>query len=158
MGSNEKNPVYLFVSQQCRYCPDLIDEIKKKPKLAQQIQMVQVEMQSNLPQGLQSVPALLVEGKLYQGNDAFVWVSKFGEIEAGIIPGGKGSSGYSFLVGGEGGQVGSQFAEIGAMSGSDGIPLGQAQEQNDNAKNKLGQINLDQLQAQRNRDIQVPKH
>lgn len=118
--------IYLFVSKNCRHCPDLIKEIQKKPELAKKIQAVGVENVSSLPPGLTRVPGLLVEGKVIMGNDCFKWVNEYGEIGAG--PSFHSSSGFqvdsfSFIESGASqGPTGTNtYSFIGENQGSEGI-------------------------------------
>lgn len=96
---DNKTPIYLFISQDCRNSIALIEEIKKKPEIAKNIQAISVESAPHLPPNLTHVPTLLIEGKMIVGKECFTWIQEQGNLEAGplITSHGFDTSSYSFI-------------------------------------------------------------
>lgn len=121
----QPKPIYLFISQNCNHCRELIQLIQQKPELAKRVQGVNVENTPKLPPGLTRVPGLFIDGKVYMGKDCFEWVNKFGEIEASPAfssAGGFEASGYSFLdTEGDGPPGTGIYSFLGESNGSEGL-------------------------------------
>lgn len=120
------SPIYLFVSQSCEHCRELIQLIQQKPELSKRVQGVSVETASKLPDGLTKVPAMFLDGKLTQGKDCFDWVNKFGEIESSPTfsnSGGFEASGYSFLGESEDNAGTGSYSFLGESAGSEGLDM-----------------------------------
>jgi hypothetical protein len=152
-------PIYLFISQSCQYCRELIQEMQKKPELAKRVQAVSIENTPKLPPGLTRVPGILHEGKITMGTDCFEFVEKFGELGTSPVFSGNGfeADGYSFLdeSNGGGGETGSDnFSFIGADNGSAGIDTSQVDQSN---KQEQGQrkesVNMDSITQQRQQEM-----
>lgn len=146
-------PIFLFISRDCKHCHELIKEIQLKPSLSKKVQGVSIENAPRLPPGLNSVPSLLVNGQLISGNNCFNWVKEQQEeIEAGPSIGAKGgfeSDSYSFLNAEDSGGN-SAFSFLGAEDGSQGIDH---QKANSSDGSKMGDISPQQLQEQRNMEM-----
>lgn len=127
----QAQPIYLFVSKDCNNCVTLVNEIRKKPDVAKNIQAVPVETAPRLPPNLTHVPTILHEGKMYVGKDCFEWLRKQGELDAAPPMSSKGgtfdNSNYSFIGSDnsgstlEGGGLGDYYSFIGQPNGSEGI-------------------------------------
>lgn len=165
---DQKTPIYLFLSKDCKNCIDLINEIKKKPELAKNIQAIPIETAPRLPPNLTHVPTILENGKMMVGKDCFEWVKNYGELEAGPLINTKGmfdNSNYSFIGSNDsastmmGGGVGGAYSFLGQTNGSEGIDPNQVNAKV-NAESQGAQLaknstmrNFEQLQQQRDKDI-----
>lgn len=159
-------PIYLFISQNCTHCHELIQLIQQKPELAKRVQGVPVESSPKLPPGLTKVPGLYIDGKIVMGTDCFDWVNKYGEIESSpsfSSAGGFEASGFSYL-GSESDSgpsgVGS-YSFLGDDDGSNGLDKKQIdsmlqQEQGGGSKSNSGGgggMDMDAIVNQRMRDV-----
>ena len=134
----QQSPIYLFISKDCQNSMKLIEEIKKKPEIAKNIQAVPIETAPKLPPNLSHVPTLMIEGNLLVGKQCFSWIESQGELDAGPVIGAKGfeTSSYSFLGNDEssqGGNPSESFSFIGQRNGSEGVN-GKAVDENINAE------------------------
>lgn len=159
-----QEPIYLFVSRNCKHCPDVIQAIQQKPQLAKLVQVVSVENVPRLPEGLSKVPALIVQGKILMGNDCFQYVQKHGELEAS--PTYSNSAGYqvdpySYINESSGGgpQGTESYSYIGEQTGSSGIDPSkidqfhqQEMAQKSNTRNTTS-MNMDALEQQRRQEF-----
>ena len=166
MGDNQKEPqpIYLFISQSCQHCRELIQQIQAKEELARIVQVVSVENTPKLPPGLTKVPGILAEGQIKMGNDCFEFVTSYGEIKESPTythGGGFEADGFSYLEGtntaGPGGTE--SFSFLGAQNGSEGIDTNQTdvqhkQEIDQRSSNKMGALNMDTITQQRSQEVQ----
>ena len=154
----QPQPIYLFISQDCDHSLKLINELRKKPDIAKNIQAIPIETAPRLPPNLTSVPTLLVEGKMLVGKQCFEWINSQGELEPGPVLGAKGfeTSNYSFLGNDSNGGVGNSFSFIGQQNGSEGVNSGQvdaqAAQETSQAQNSK-QLDFEALQRQRDQDV-----
>lgn len=158
MEQKQEQPIYLFVSQSCKHCHKLIQEIQQKPELAKKVQGVPVETVPKLPDGVTKVPSLLVNGKILTGKKCFEWVSKYGEIEASPVysaASGFESDGFSYLEDSNGGGGSGLYSFIGAEDGSQGIDKREVdnnyKQETNNSKNNT--VDMDMLRQQRMKEI-----
>ena len=130
-------PIYLFISKDCENCRNLIQEIRKKPDIAKNIQAVPIETTQRLPPNLTHVPTIMDKGKMMVGKDCFEWIAKQGELEAAPLMSAKGSfenSNYSFIGSDDsgstldGGGMGDNYSFIGQKNGSEGVETPSAAE------------------------------
>lgn len=156
----QPNPIYLFVSQSCTHCRELIQLIQQKPELAKRVQGVNVESTPKLPEGLTKVPGMLVNGQIKMGKECFEWVTKFGEIEASPAfssAHGFESTGYSFLETDDDGPPGTGvYSFLGESNGSDDLDKKQIDnmrrmEEGGRNSNNIN-MNMEQLKNQRMQD------
>ncbi len=159
MNEETKQPehVYVFISQSCNYCMELIQEIRKNEKIARVTEVVAVENTPRLPPGLTKVPAVLSGGKLKMGTEAFDFVVNYGEIGTSPVFTGNGfeSDSYSSLDGGDSGGSDS-FSFLGAENGMSGVDQSGIDKQNKMEQVQKGNnsVSMDNLTQQRNRDVQ----
>ena len=156
-----KSPIYLFVSKDCSSCVTFVNEVRKKPDVAKNIQAIPVETAPKLPPNLTHVPTIMQDGKMYVGKECFEWLRKQGELEAGPLISAKGSfenSNYSFLGSDDsgstldGGGLGDRYSFIGQANGSEGIKqvTEDPQRQQIQGSNKSGVTNsFEKLQKER---------
>jgi hypothetical protein len=157
----KQEPVYLFISQSCQHCIDLIKQIQQKDILAKLVQVVAVENAPKLPPGVTKVPSILVNGQIKTGNDCFTFVENYGELDASPTytnSSGFESEGFSYLGSDGGGDGGTDsFSFLGASNGMEGADMSQAdaaykQEQGQKQKGN-GAESMDNITAQRNQDM-----
>jgi hypothetical protein len=72
---SERQPPYFYFSSNCEHCERLSKYIKQYPQLAHAIKWVPIESR-NFPKNLRSVPAIMFQGELYHGTDAFGFIQK----------------------------------------------------------------------------------
>jgi hypothetical protein len=142
----KQEPVYLFISQSCQHCIDIIKQIQQKDILAKLVQVVAVENAPKLPPGVTKVPSILVN---------------YGELDASPTytnSSGFESEGFSYLGSDGGGDGGTDsFSFLGASNGMEGADMSQAdaaykQEQGQKQKGN-GAESMDNITAQRNQDM-----
>lgn len=161
---SQEQPIYLFVSRSCKHCPDLIAKIQQKAQLAKLVQVVSVENVPKLPDGLTKVPALVVKGKVLQGNNCFQFVINYGEL--GASPTYSNSVGfqvdpYSYIGDDSSGAQGNDsFSFIGERNGSAGIDpskVDQSQQQESHQRSQntpvTTSMNMDALEQQRRQEF-----
>lgn len=66
----------VFISPKCKFCSSLISLINTNESLKNKIQVVNIHTLNKIPQNMNTVPAIICEKTLYQGNEAFQWVNK----------------------------------------------------------------------------------
>jgi hypothetical protein len=131
MAQPQPAPIYLFISKDCNNCRTLIQEIRKKPEIAKNIQAVPIEEAPRLPPGLTHVPTIIEKGVMLVGEECFKWIAKQGELEAAPLMSSRGgtfeNNNYSF-IGSEdsgstldGGGMGGNYSIIGEQNGSVGM-------------------------------------
>ena len=64
----------LYFHPRCSYSRDLIDRVRRLPRLAATIRPVDVSTRRPRHR-IAQVPCVVYEGRLYQGRDAFRWLS-----------------------------------------------------------------------------------
>jgi hypothetical protein len=70
----QSQPPYLFYSEKCEHSQRIFKLIRDNPALVNGVKPISIEKAASLPPNLTSVPAILYNGKLFTGNDAFGWV------------------------------------------------------------------------------------
>ncbi len=67
---------YLFYSDKCPHCRKIIDLIKTNDVLSNDVKPTNIHLvdRTSLPKGLNSVPAILVNKSIFQGEEAIKWV------------------------------------------------------------------------------------
>lgn len=68
-------PPYFFYSDNCKYSKQLSAYIRQYPELANAIKWVPVENRA-LPPNLKSTPAIMYQGHIYHGTEAFGFMQK----------------------------------------------------------------------------------
>jgi hypothetical protein len=156
---NQEPPIYLFISQNCKHCHKLIQNIQKKPELSKKIQGVPVESVPKLPDGVTKVPALLIKQKVLLGKQCFEWVDKYGEIESGptfTTANGFESAEYSYLDDPSGPSGSGTFSFIGDEDGSQGIDrkaVDSIHKKEQSNNNSGGEMDMDTLRQKRMKEI-----
>ena len=162
IGNNDQTKqsvIYLFVSQNCQHCHDLIQLIQQKPDLSKLIKGIPVESSPKLPDGLTKVPGLYVNGKVIMGKDCFEWVNKYGEIEASPTFSSSGfeASGFSFLDSEPDAASGTGvYSFLGNGDSSEGLDKKKIDamiKQEGSKSQKSGGINMDAIINERNKDM-----
>ena len=140
----------MFVSRECKYCHELIQNIQKKPDLAKLIKVVSIENTPKLPEGLTNVPALLVDKKLMMGNSCFEFVDKYGDLEAGFVNPTSLSDSFSYIDNSSSDQSNGYYSYLDGPSGPSGPSGGQGQGGKQGRSNGLS---MDDIQKQRDKEV-----
>lgn len=158
MEEKQESPIYLFVSQSCKHCHTLIQQIQQKPELAKKVQGVPVENTPRLPDGVTKVPSLLVNGKILTGKKCFEWVEKYGEIEASPVysaASGFEADGFSYLDDGSSSTGSGMYSFIGAEDGSQGIDRKAVDNihRQETSNSNSNTVDMDMLRQQRMKEV-----
>jgi hypothetical protein len=154
MTSGPPKPEFVLFISDCKFSSNFLNKLKAKPELVQKFNVVDINKIQSIPDEIEEVPCVYDGKQIYQGKNAFSWLTE--KLSEYLSPANDGLM-YSFVDGNEE-QVFGSYSLLEQKNGSFGIngdtkassdPTRMAVINDNENKNRT----LDSIMASRNTEI-----